>query len=68
VDSVGPWWQIFFVPALGFLMLLVNIFLARYMWTRDPVLAYVAGFATVVLEALLFIAMIFIVYLSLSYA
>jgi hypothetical protein len=68
VDSVGPWWQIFFVSALGLVMMLVNLALARYMWTRDPVLAYVTGFATVVLEALLFTAMIFIVYLSLSYA
>lgn len=68
VDTIGPWWQIFVVPLLGLIMILVNLWLARFMWTRDPVLAYVTGFATVVLQVLLFTAMVFIVYLSLSYA
>ena len=68
VDTVGPWWQIYMVPAVGLIIILVNILLARYMWTRDPVLAHITGVATVVLQLVLLTAMIFIVYLSLQYA
>lgn len=68
VDTIGPWWQIYVVPAVGLLIMLVNFFLARFMWTRDPMLARVAGVCTVALQLVLLTAMIFIVYLSLSYA
>lgn len=68
VDMVGPWWQIYFVPAVGLLTFGVNVLLARFMWTRDPMLSHVAAAATAVIELLLFVAMIFIVFLSLSYA
>ncbi|HRH32077.1 MAG TPA: hypothetical protein PLK06_02005 [bacterium] len=68
VDMVGPWWQIYLVPTIGFLVLGVNLVLARFMWTRDPMLSHVAVAATAVIELLLFVAMIFIVFLSLSYA
>lgn len=68
VDMVGPWWQIYLVPTIGLLVLGVNLVLARFMWTRDPMLSHVAVAATAVIELLLFVAMIFIVFLSLSYA
>lgn len=68
VDTVGPWWQIYMVPVIGLVIILVNIVLARFMWTRDPVLSRIAGVATVVLQLVLLTAMIFIVYLSLQYA
>ena len=68
VDTVGPWWQIYLVPLIGLLVMLINLLLARYMWTRDPMLSHVAAAATVFLQIVLFVAMIFIVYLSLQYA
>jgi hypothetical protein len=68
VDTIGPWWQIYFVPAIGLTIMVVNLMLARYMWTRDPVLSHIAGVATLVLQLVLLTAMIFIVYLSLQYA
>ncbi|MEK7183533.1 MAG: hypothetical protein AAB776_02770 [Patescibacteria group bacterium] len=68
VDTVGPWWQIYMVPVIGLVIILVNTVLARFMWTRDPVLSRIAGVATVVLQLVLLTAMIFIVYLSLQYA
>ncbi len=68
VDKVGPWWQIYVLPAIGLALMIVNGFLSRFMWSRDPVLSYMLSAATLVLEILLFVAMIFIVFLSLSYA
>ena len=68
VDTVGPWWRIFVVPVLGLAIMLVNTFLAQYMWRRDQVLSYVAGLAALMLQLVLFTATVFIVYLSLQYA
>lgn len=68
VDMVGPWWQIYLVPAIGLVTMVINVVLARFMWTRDPMLSHVAMAATAVIELLLLVAMIFIVFLSLSYA
>ncbi len=68
VDSVGPWWQIYTVPAIGLLVIVVNMLVAKYMWTRDPVLAYVSGAATMTLQIILLVATIFTVFLSLAYA
>lgn len=68
VDNVGPWWQIYMVPAIGLIIMIANLLLARFMWSRDPVLSYIAGIATLVLQLVLLTAMIFMVYLSLQYA
>lgn len=68
VDNVGPWWRIFLAPGLGLLVFLVNLFLARYMWSRDPELAYVIAIATVLVEFVMLVAVVFIVYLTLQYA
>ena len=68
VDSVGPWWQIYTVPAIGLAIVLINLWLAKFMWTRDPVLAYIAGAATLTLQIMLLLATTFIVFLSLAYA
>ena len=68
IDTVGPWWRIYLVPAIGLTIMIVNILLARYMWSRDPVLSYIVGAATLALQLILLTAMIFIVYLSLQYA
>jgi hypothetical protein len=68
VDTVGPWWRAFLVPAVGLLVMLVNIGVARYMWSRDPVLSHMLALATVMIELILLTATFFIVYLTLQYA
>ncbi|MFZ2681909.1 MAG: hypothetical protein WAZ14_02355 [Patescibacteria group bacterium] len=68
VDAVGPWWKIFTAPAIGLMVLVANLFLARFMWTRDQAISHVVVFATVVMQYLLLAATVFIVYLSLQYA
>lgn len=67
IDTVGPWWQIFVVPALGLLFMIMNLLAARMTWRRDPMLSFTIAVATVFIELLLFVAMIFIVFLHLTY-
>ena len=67
IDMVGPWWQIFVVPGIGLLFIILNLLAARLTWPRDPMLSFTIAAATVVIEVLLFVGMIFIVFLHLSY-
>ena len=68
VDTVGPWWRIYLVPVIGLIIIVTNLFLAWFMWSRDPVLSHVAGITALLLQIVLLTATIFIVYLSLQYA
>ena len=68
VDDVGPWWRIFTVPFLGLLFIFMNLILARFMWSRDPMLSHVTAASTVLLELVLLTATVFIIFNSLSYA
>jgi uncharacterized membrane protein len=68
VDTIGQWWHIYLVPAIGLVILLVNFILATFMWSKESVLAYLAATATLVLQIILLVATIFIVSLSLAYA
>lgn len=67
IDTVGPWWQIYVVPALGLLFLLMNLIAARMAWRRDPILSFTIAGATMLIELMLLVAMIFIVFLNLTY-
>jgi hypothetical protein len=67
IDTVGPWWQIFVVPAVGLLFMVMNLIAARMTWRRDPMLSYTIAAATAFIELLLLVAMIFIVFLHLTY-
>jgi hypothetical protein len=68
IDLFGPWWNIFLIPALGAVILLVNTVGALVVWKRERMLALVFLGATVLAESLLFFAMLFVVLLNLSYA
>ena len=67
VDRTGPWWRVFTLPVIGLALWLVNVPLAAVFSRHERMLGtFVAGM-TLVIEVLLFIAMIFVVLLNLSY-
>lgn len=68
IDLFGPWWNIFLIPVLGAVILIVNLIGALVVWKRERMLALVFLGATVFAETLLFFAMLFVVLLNLSYA
>lgn len=67
VDWTGVWWQIFTLPALGLLFLVINTLGALWFVKRDGVLTRIALFASVILTAFLFLAMVFVVSLNIVY-
>ncbi|MFH1632192.1 MAG: hypothetical protein ABIA47_04250 [bacterium] len=67
IDLFGPWWQIFTIPFAGLLALIINAIGMLYSWKKDKVLSYFFATATVLVELILFVAMIFVVLLNLAY-
>jgi len=67
VDTIGEWWRVFTVPAVGLAIALINGVSARRLWKREKMLAYLAVGATLFLEVFLSVAMVFIVLLNISY-
>ena len=67
VDWTGVWWQIFLLPVMGVVFLLVNTVMALFFVRRNSMLTDVALAANVVLAALLFSAMVFVVSLNIVY-
>lgn len=68
VDRLGPWYQIFIVPALGFGLFLFHLILQTIAFRKEKLLATMLAVAIVLIEAILLFAMTLIVLLNLSYA
>ncbi len=65
IDQFGPWYDIFRIPVLGLVLLVVNIFFQAAFYRREHVLSKFFAIATVVSEFILFVAMVLIVLLNL---
>lgn len=64
VDLIGPWYKIFFLPGFGLGVLLLNTFLAWYVFKRDQLLHYLVLSTTLLIQIILMIAGILIVFLN----
>jgi len=64
VDRFGPWYYIFMLPALGLLLLILNVIFEGIYVKREHILSIFFAVSTVAVEALLFGSMILIVLLN----
>jgi hypothetical protein len=67
VDRYGAWIQIFTIPFIGAMIILINTLAAGYLWSRDKMLSGYVSIAMLVMQVLLAIALGFIILLNLSY-
>jgi hypothetical protein len=67
VDLVGAWWQIFMLPFIGFLILVFNFVAGKWVDKRDKKVGVFYSCVTILNQVILFIAMIFVVAINLSY-
>jgi hypothetical protein len=67
VDRYGAWRQLFTIPFIGLFILLFNLGVAGYLWTRDKMLSVALSVATLIMEMLLIVALVFVILLNLSY-
>ncbi len=67
VDLFGAWWLIFMIPAIGWLIFIINLISATLVLKRDRILSYFFIMVSLFSQMILFVAMIFVVLLNLSY-
>ncbi|MEK7615554.1 MAG: hypothetical protein AAB431_04195 [Patescibacteria group bacterium] len=65
VDRFGPWYHIFFLPALGFLFFLLNTALQMHFFRSEKLLSRFLAISTMFIEVTFVIAMILIILLNL---
>jgi len=65
VDRFGPWYHLFFLPALGLIMLIVNILFEAAYVKREHVLSFFFAVTTLIVETILFGSMILITLINL---
>lgn len=64
IDLVGDWWNMYFLPAAGLLVVLANFFLSLVFYAQDRFLARLVSVWTVFFHAFLLAAVIFLVRLN----
>lgn len=67
VDALGPWWRIFTIPMVGMGILLVNTSAAIFLWNREQALSYFFAATSVLSQIILFVALLFVILLNLTY-
>ncbi len=65
IDESGPWQRVFVLPAIGFVLLVVNTILQAVLHKKEKVLSTFFAVATVASEAVLLVSMVLIVLLNL---
>lgn len=64
IDQFGPWYHVFFIPAIGSALFLVNLLFEGIYFRREHVLAKFFATTSLLAEAILFISMVFIILLN----
>lgn len=61
VDLIGTWYWIFYLPALGLLILLANFLISKFLYSRMIIVSYLTQWLTFFLQIILLIASLLIV-------
>ena len=64
IDRFGPWYYIFILPVLGFLLLILNIIFESIFVKREHILSVFFAITTIIVEAILFGSMVLIIMLN----
>ncbi|MFA6522284.1 MAG: hypothetical protein WCT24_01665 [Patescibacteria group bacterium] len=66
-DRVGAWYNLFVCPAWMLVMYIVNAVTSLVVWKKDHTLSFFLFGTSAIVSAILFIALIFIVLLNMTY-
>lgn len=64
VDLIGPWYQIFLLPAIGLGVLFANLIFGRQLYAKEKLLTVFFAAGSLATQAVLFFAMILITLLN----
>jgi len=48
ISLIGSWWQAFYLPLFGLIIIILNFLLAKMMFFKEKILAHVLSIATIV--------------------
>lgn len=64
VDLLGFWWKVLYLPIVGLIIILVNIFLGWSLFSKDKFFAYILNFISVFCQIFLLIASSLLIFLN----
>ncbi|MBD3359818.1 MAG: hypothetical protein GF365_03900 [Candidatus Buchananbacteria bacterium] len=64
IDSIGPWYIPFVIPALGLFIILFNNILAYIFYLTEKIISYVLIISQTVLQTVLLAAAVFVILLN----
>lgn len=67
VDLVGPWWHIFTLPFIGFVVFLINFTAGRIAERKDMSVSIFYACVTILIQLFLMLALIFVIAVNISY-
>ena len=64
IDLLGNWHEVLFIPLAGLILVILNTIIGSFIWRHDRVISYILGFSTVILSALVVVAVSLLVYIN----
>lgn len=64
VDYIDVWWKVFYLPAMGLLILLINAFLGWRLFNRDKFMAQLLNIGALLCQIFLIITAALLVFLN----
>ena len=64
VDYIDSWGKVFYLPLLGLALIVINTFLAWWLWSKDKLISIILHSITILCQLFLIIAAILLVYLN----
>ncbi|MEA3272911.1 MAG: hypothetical protein U9P90_04585 [Patescibacteria group bacterium] len=64
IDWVGPWYDMFFLPLLGLIFIIVNFFISQYIWKNEEKLSHLVSWSTVFLQVFVVVTVVIIARLN----
>ena len=64
IDLIGSWWQIYYIPILGLIILLINFIIGWLIFIKAKILCYFLVITALISQIFLIISTIFIILIN----
>ncbi|MCX6744345.1 MAG: hypothetical protein NTX82_02365 [Candidatus Parcubacteria bacterium] len=64
IDNIGPWYNVFIIPILGLIIIILNNVLAYIFFLQEKTISYLFIFSQTIIQVILFAAGIFVILLN----
>jgi len=64
IDSIGEWYKVFIIPALGLIIILLNNILAYAFYLKEKIISYTLNVSQLILQIILLAAAVFVILLN----